>query len=382
MHERQKIMPGFERIDKREKDAVEKIFDDGGVLFAHGFDKLRKNYHVREFEEDCKKFFKAKYTVAVSSGTAAIKTALKACGVKRGDEVITQAFNFIATIEAILDCGAIPRICNVNSTLNMDVNCLKELINKKTKVILPVHMLGVTAEMTEILKLAKKSNLIVVEDNCEAIGSKYGGFFAGNLADVGVLSFDHGKMITTGEGGLVLSNKKYIGNYCKEYIDHGHENNASYPRGRDTRSIYGFNYRMTEIQGSIGKVQLKKLNNMIRDNRKRYKALEYFLSHKFLLRKIPKKCSPSYDTLIIIEENKERKSQIIKVLNDCNIGTKNLPDAMEWHCSYFWDHALQKKEIQNSARTKKLLDKCVAIPIWLRKSVKDYEILGKKLSLL
>ncbi len=375
-------MPGFERIDNKEKESVSKIFDDGGVLFAHGFDKIRKNYHVREFEEDCKNYFKSKYSVAVSSGTAAIKTALKASGVKRGDEVITQAFNFIATIEAILDCGAIPKICSVNSTLNMDVKSLKKLINKRTKVILPVHMLGVTAEMTKIKKIAKKFNLIVVEDNCEAVGSKYNGTFAGSLSDVGILSFDHGKMITTGEGGLVLSNKESIGKYCREYIDHGHENNKEFPRGRDTKSIYGFNYRMTEIQGAIGKIQLKKLDKMIKDNKERYNSLEDSLNKKFKLRKIPKQCSPSYDTLILFENNKERKSKIIKVLNDNNFGTKNLPDAMEWHCSYFWDHALPKKEIINSVSTKKLLDKCVAIPIWLKKSVNEYQALGKKLSLL
>ena len=179
-------MPGFERIDNKEKEAVEKIFLDGGVLFAHGFDGLRKNYHVREFENDCKAYFNSKYSVAVSSGTAAIKTALKACGVKEGDEVITQAFNFIATVEAILDCGAIPKICNVNNTLNMDYD-LERLINKKTKVIPPVHMLGVTAQMNEILKIVKDLNIAVVEDNCEAVGSKYDNKLSGNLAEVGIL---------------------------------------------------------------------------------------------------------------------------------------------------------------------------------------------------
>ena len=111
----------------------------------------------------------------------------------------------------------------------MDYKDLERLINKKTKAIIPVHMLGVTAQMNEILKIAKDLNIAVVEDNCEAMGSKYDNKLSGNLAEVGILSFDHGKMITTGEGGLILSNSENIAKYCKEYIDHGHENNSKFP---------------------------------------------------------------------------------------------------------------------------------------------------------
>ena len=99
-------MPGFEWIDEEEKNAVTSIFDEGGVLFAHGFDKIRKKYHVREFEKSFCESFDAKNALAVTSGTAAIKIGLKSLGVREGDEVITQSFNFFATIEAILDCGA------------------------------------------------------------------------------------------------------------------------------------------------------------------------------------------------------------------------------------------------------------------------------------
>ena len=97
-------MPGFEVINLRERQAISKLFNEGGVLIAHGLDSKRKKFHVREFENNCSKYFKSSHCLAVSSGTAAIKIGLKALGVKPGDEVITQAFNFIATIEAILDC--------------------------------------------------------------------------------------------------------------------------------------------------------------------------------------------------------------------------------------------------------------------------------------
>jgi len=149
-------MPGFELIDNEERKAVNSIFKNGGVLFAHGFEKIRKNFHVREFEKKTCTFFNCKHALAVTSGTAAIKIALKALNVKPGDEVITQAFNFIATIEAILDIGAKPILVNVDKTLNMDIDELRKKITKKTKVVLPVHMLGYPCDMQNIKIICKK----------------------------------------------------------------------------------------------------------------------------------------------------------------------------------------------------------------------------------
>ncbi len=251
-------MPGFELIGAKEKRALMKLIDDGGILFAHGFDNIRKNYHVREFEKKISKKFKSKYCLAVSSGTSAIKIGLKALGVKPGDEVITQSFNFIATIEAILDCGAKPILVNVDKSLNMCPIELRRNITKKTKVIVPVHMLGVSCKNDLILKIAKKNKIKVLEDNCESVGGRYKKKFLGTLGDIGVFSLDFGKFITTGEGGLLLTDDKKYYKYMREYHDHGHENNPKLPRGEDTKSIPGFNYRMTEMQAVIGKEQSKK----------------------------------------------------------------------------------------------------------------------------
>ena len=372
-------MPGFEWIDDEEKNAVISVFDEGGVLFAHGFDTIRKKYHVREFEENFNNLFTVSHALAVTSGTAAIKIALKALGVKEGDEVITQAFNFIATIEAILDCGAKPVICNVNETLNMDSSDLERQITSKTKAIIPVHMLGVSAEMDKILNVAKKYKLPILEDNCEAIGAKYNNKYLGTIGDIGVLSFDQGKMIATGEGGMILTDNKILDKFCREYHDHGHENNPSFPRGRDTHKIYGFNYRMTEMQAAVGKVQLSKLNNMLSENYKRAKKLTDILIDKFEFRSIPKNSVPTWDTVIINVNELKYREKIINILNTDGFGTKNLPDAMEWHCSYYWNHALDSEQISKSSITKTILEKSIAIPIWLRKSVREYEQLAKKL---
>ena len=260
-------MPGNELIGIKELNEIKKIFTkSNGVLFAHSFDKRRKNiFRVRIFEKLLSKHFKSKNVQCVSSGTAAIKIALKALGVKSGDEVITQAFNFIATIEAILDIGAVPIITNIDDTLNMCPKDLKKKITKKTKAVIPVHMLGFSADMKEIKKICRAKKLPLLEDNCESVGAKLNNKFLGTHGDIGVFSFDFGKNITTGEGGAILTNNKKYFQYSKEYHDHGHQLNPKYPRGMDTVNIFGFNYRMTEMQGAVGIAQIKKIQMFKKD---------------------------------------------------------------------------------------------------------------------
>ena len=129
----------------------------------------------------------------MSSGTAAIKCALKALRVKKDDEVITQGFNFIATVEAIIDCGAIPIICNVDKNLHLDINDCESKITNKTKAIICVHMLGKGGPVQELKALSKKYKIPVIEDACEAVGGMHGTEYFGTLFDIGVFSFDHGK---------------------------------------------------------------------------------------------------------------------------------------------------------------------------------------------
>jgi len=365
-------MPGYELIDKNEANAVKKIFQDGGVLFAHGFDKLRKNYHVREFEEDVKKYFNVKYCLAVSSGTAAIKVGLKAMGVKSGDEVITQAFNFIATIEAILDIGAKPVLVNVDASLNMDPIDLDLKISKKTKVVIPVHMLGYPCNMEKIKKICKKKNIKILEDNCESVGAKYNKQWLGNIGDLGVFSFDYGKTITTGEGGMILTNNKKYYEISKEYHDHGHKNIKGISRGNDKMSIAGFNYRMTEIQGAIGKVQLKKLNKLLLNNKKKYEILKNNINN-YKKRILQFKGTSNFDCYIFYIRQEKEKKAIIKILKKYKIGTKNLPDALKWHCAYYWKHIFNNSEILKIKFTKDLLNKAIAIPIFYKKSLKLYK---------
>ena len=367
-------MPGFELIGEEERKAVNQLFDDGGVLFAHGFDSLRNGrYHVREFETKFAKRVGVKYAQAVSSGTAAIKVALISMGVKPGDEVITQAFTFIATAEAIIDVGAKPVFVNIDKSLNMDPNELEAAITSKTKVIMPVHMLGVSCDQDKIQKIAKKYNIFVLDDSCEALGAKWGGKPLGVSSDVSTWSFDHGKTVVCGEGGMITTDNKDLYLLAKEYHDHGHMSNKTLPRGKDTHRIYGFNYRMTEIQAVIASVQLDKIDYIVKKNREYYAYLESELASiegvKF--RQIPAKCSPLCDTLIISFEDKKIANMLVDKLIENKLATKNVPDAIEWHFAKYWDHMLEefqmsKEELQEHLiPSSKIIERSVALPIMI-----------------
>ena len=372
-------MPGFEVIGREEAEATASVFNEGGILFAHGFDSLRKKFHVREFESNSCKYFSANYSQATQSGTSALKTALKAVGVGPGDEVITQSFNFIATVEAIYDCNAKPIICDIDDNLDF---CLKDClskINKNTKAIIIVHMLGIGGPIEQLVEIGKKYNIPIIEDACEIVGGKNNNGYYGCLGDIGVFSFDFGKNITCGEGGMLLTNNRKYYDYARSYTDHGHALEPKVARGNDKAIMPGFNYRMTEIQAAIGKVQLNKLKDIINEHKKRYQILNNFFPNKPYIRQELNNCRGSYDTFIFINLQDNQANEILKILKLNNFGTKNLPDAMRWHCSYFWEHLIGEEGFKHSKKTYKILSNAIAIPIFIKRSLKEYEKLGADL---
>lgn len=379
-------MPGFEWIGEDERAALNALMDEGGVFFAHGFDGKRKAYHVRELEAQFCDQMSLGNALCVSSGTAAIKVALKAMGVKAGDEVITQCFNFVAGLEAIVDCGATPVIAGSDATLNMDPAQLEGLITEKTACIMPVHMLGVPAKMDEINAIAKAHNIPVLEDACEAVGAKYGGQFVGAVGDFGVFSLDYGKMITSGEGGLVIAKTQDDANTARYYHDHGHMNLPDRPRGRDKAAMPGYNCRMSELNAVVGKVQLGKLQRICDETKQRYMALHKgladVLGERAYPREIPANSEPTYDTYIFGTQDDALRLAVIDHLTTAGFGTKNLPDAMEWHCSVYWEHFDFDVKTPPALATQTLLLEQVAIPVMLGIEVSAYEKLGQDLAAL
>ncbi len=362
-------MPGFEVINSKEKNSVIKIFSQGnGVLFRHGFDKLRrKSYQVKNFEKNFLKKFKANYALAVTSGTAALRVALAACDVKSNDEIITQSFTFVATVEAIVESGAKPICTEIDNSLNMCPKDLKKKITKNTKAVIVVHMLGVPANLDEIKRICIKHKLILIEDTAWGIGAKYKKKYLGTIGDIGTYSFDFAKTITTGEGGMIVFKNKKFFLKAKAWHDHGHENNPKVPRWEDTRKSSGFNYRMTELQGAVGLAQLRKFNKIFKMHKKNKEIILRKIKKlkNFNLRPTPKYCTEASESLILLMRSNKDAIKFRKIFLQNGYSTKILPEAMTWHFAGEWEHIkeinLNKNKFINS---KRILSRCVSIPIF------------------
>ena len=251
-------MPGFEWIDDKELKATTKIFKEGGILMAHGFDNLRKNYYVRNFEKQCKRFFNSNGCLAVSSGTAAIKIALKAIGIKKGDEVITVCNTFYATVGAIVAVGAKPVFVDSDDRFQINTNEIIKKINKKTKAIIPVHWGGASPDIEKILKIAKKNKVHIVEDACMGIGAKIKNKSPGTFGIINAFSMHPLKSLNVmGDGGMICTNNKKLYDWCMKYRNHGMIN-------RDQIDFWGVNMRIQPLQAIVALNQLNKLDSVIK----------------------------------------------------------------------------------------------------------------------
>ncbi|MCL4384850.1 MAG: DegT/DnrJ/EryC1/StrS family aminotransferase [Cyanobacteria bacterium] len=209
-----------------------------------------------EFEEQFAKYCGTKYAVAVNSGTAALHCSLYAIGVKENDEIITTPFTFVATANTILMQKAKVVFVDISEEdFNINPNKIIEKITDKTKAILPVDIFGHIFDYEKIKKFTKKFNLKIIEDACQAIGSKFRSKKAGSFGDLGCFSFYATKNMTTGEGGMIVTNNKKYAELCRSFRHHG-QSIESYQY-----NDIGYNYRMTDIAAAIGLVQLKKVDN-------------------------------------------------------------------------------------------------------------------------
>ena len=369
-------MPGFEVMGEEERKAVNDVFDaNGGILFAHGFDAMRKGvYRVREFEAALCKKFNVAHAQAVGSGSAALRVALAALEVGRGDQVIIPAFTFVATAEAVIQSGADMVVVDVDDTLNMDPKALEAAVTKKTKVIIPVHMMGAPADMGRIMAIANKHGIKVIEDSAQAVGGTYKGAPLGTIGDLGCYSFDAGKVIITGEGGMVVTKSKELFVKARAYHDHGHEYSTTVGRGEEGAIGEGFNYRMMELQGAIGIVQLGKLDMILSTQRANKAKLKKKLvdgGFPFAFRRILDEGELG-DALIFRLTDRAQTQAFLAGLKKEGLGTKNVPDAMRWHFAKHWSHMFQKygwyRDNYQTAWQKSadILETAIALPIMIK----------------
>ncbi len=263
---------------KRIPYATQWIEDDDiqAVIAALQSSNLTQGPLVEQFEKSVAEYCGAKYAVAVNSGTSALHLACLAAGITKGDEVITSPITFVASANCVLYCGGRPVFADVNeSTINIDPVEIEKKITAKTKAIIPVHFTGNPCDMEEISAIAQKHNLLVIEDAAHALGAEYNGskIGAGKYSDMTILSFHPVKHITTGEGGMVLTNNRELCQKLIFYRSHGITRDAGYLTKNDGDWYYemhwlGFNYRLTDIQSALGISQLKKIDRFVALRRK------------------------------------------------------------------------------------------------------------------
>lgn len=210
------------------------------------------------FEQELAGFAGCNHALAVSSGTAALISALQACGVGPGDEVLVPAYTWMASAGAVLQVGAVPVLVEVDETLTLDVGDLVAKITPRSQAVIPVHMLNRPCDMDRILDVAQVHGLKVIEDACQAVGIRYNGQVLGTLGDIGTYSFNQHKNMTSGEGGAVLTNQRPLIDRARNAHDMGL--GFRHAKSMDTDMIFlGNNFRISEIQGAILRVQLRKL---------------------------------------------------------------------------------------------------------------------------
>ena len=219
---------------------------------------------IGEFEEGFANYHGVGYGISTSNGTAALHLALKSLGIEKGDEVIVPALTFAATANAVIYCNAEPVL--VDSNLEywcMDPNNIEEKITERTKAIIPVHLYGHPCDMDQIMDIAEDHNLYVIEDAAEAHGAEYKGRKVGTFGNISCYSFYGNKIITTGEGGICITDDETLEEKMRILRDHGMN-----PEKRYWHDVIGFNYRMTNLQAAVGVAQLNKLDKFIEKKRK------------------------------------------------------------------------------------------------------------------
>ena len=230
--------------------------------------------YVDKFEEDFKSYVGSENSVVTMNGTSALQLALSSLNIRKGDEVIVPSLTFVASVNPILYVGAEPVFVDVcRDTYVMDVEKIEELITDKTKAILPVHLYGHPVDMDKLMKIAKKHNLYVIEDATESLGSTYKGKHTGTVGHIGCFSFNGNKLITTGAGGMLVTNDKAIGEKAKYLSNQAKTINSS---NEMIHEEIGYNFRMPNILAAMGCAQLEVIDEYVgskKNNAKYYNEL-------------------------------------------------------------------------------------------------------------
>ena len=385
-------MPGFELWSDAERKELMDVVDSG-VLMRYGFDGARKgHWKAKELEEEICNYFGCGYAQLLSSGTAALTTAMAALGVGAGDEVIIPSFTFVASFEAVLSVGAVPVLVDVDETLTLNPAAVRASITDKTKCVMPVHMCGSMADMDALKAICKEHKLLLIEDACQSIGATYKGKKLGTIGDAGTFSFDYVKTMTCGEGGVVMTNSEDVYIKADAFTDHGHDHKGA-DRGADLHPFLGYNFRISELHAAVGLAQVKRVDEFLAINRKNHSLLKEILSTipEISFRKVPDEEGDSCTFLSWFLPTEEATKAAVAEMKTQGILAGNFYwFDNNWHYIRKWDHlknattlyplfdaqreGLQRLAAQDFSASDAVMGRCVSTLIsllWTEEQVKE-----------
>jgi len=349
--------------------------DIAAVVEVLKSDWVTQGPKVAEFETKVAEYCGAKYAVAVSSGTAALHAACAVTGISEGDEVITTPITFAATANAIMYCSGRPVFADINEdTLNIEPDEIRRRISPRTKALLPVDFAGHPADLDEIMTIAKKKGLVMIADACHALGAEYKGQKIGSLADMTIFSFHPVKHITTGEGGMILTDKKEFYDKLKIFRHHGIvKDNPS--QGSWYYEIHnpGYNFRLTDFQCALGISQLKKLDRFIQRRREiAAKYNEAFADMEEVITPIEDKNVKAVYHIYVIQLRTEKlkvgRKEILEALRAENIGGTVHYLPLHLHPFYQREFSYRKGDYPVAER---YYERAITLPIFPKMSDED-----------
>ena len=339
------MYPGGMSIDEEEEQAVLEVLRAKRLFRYYG--PLDSSSKVLELEKAFAAFMGTEYSLAVTSGTAALTCGLHALGVGPGDEVIVPAYTWIASAAAVITAGAIPVMAEVDESLLLDPADVEAKITPYTKAIMAVHMRGAPCKMDELLAVAAKHNLKVIEDSAQADGGSYKGKRLGSMGDVGCFSLQFNKIITAGEGGMVISNDVEIWKRALMYHDVGGPRLYKMP---SDEILIGTNYRMPELLGAVALIQLRRLDGLLDAMRARKRMIKAGMAEVtkrkgITFRQLADEQGDAAIALIFFADSMESAGRIAKALRAENIGAGTLyrPDVHDYHVYAHWTPIMEQR---------------------------------------
>ncbi|MFO7963815.1 MAG: DegT/DnrJ/EryC1/StrS family aminotransferase [Desulfobacterales bacterium] len=357
-------MPGFEWFGDEERKEVDDVLETG-VLFRFGFDQARKgHWKAQTFEKELSQKTGARHALLCSSGTAALSVALASCGIGAGDEVVVPPFTFIATIESVINAGAVPVFADIDETLCLDPDSVSAVLTPRTRAVLPVHMCGAMARIDELQDLCRKKGLVLIEDACQAFGGTYKGKSLGTFGSMGCFSFDAVKTITCGEGGAVVTDDQQLYTTADCFADHGHDHVGT-DRGLEGHPILGTNFRISELNAAVGLAQLRKLDKIVSVQRSHKSALKEAMKRfgKISFRQLPDEKGDSATFLSFFLPDESTAENTVKQLAGAGVDGCFYWYNNNWHYYRRWEHL-------------KRLDSAAGLPVRLMENPPDYRSLS------